>query len=77
MSDLWDELNDECPFRLMNNEVDWDELSGNFGGWSNHRDEYHIKFITSYLDKKYRRTSHSTCFWEAPWHGANSIHGIG
>ena len=76
MEDLQDDLHEDLPWRLMDNVVDWDELSGTGEGWNNHRDQYHIKFITSYLDKKYRRTSHSTRLWEPPWHGANCITGL-
>jgi hypothetical protein len=85
MDDLQDDLHEDLPWRLMNNVVDWDELPINsvrgasgmyLNIWNNRRDEYHVKFITSYLDKKYRRTSHSTRLWESPWHGANCITGL-
>jgi hypothetical protein len=70
MNELSDEIYDNVPWKLMKNDVDWDKVNGD---WNDHRDEFHIKVITSYLDKKYRRTSYSTCLSDPIWFNQNVV----
>ena len=62
MTEMSDGLYNDVPWKLMKNDVEWDDVyHSKNANWNSKRSEYHVKVITSYLDKKYNRTSHSTC----------------